>query len=148
MAEGFDLGVKLNFGGLEYHLRPEFRIVAAIEAVTNQPCAILARKCYGGYLVDPVNLAGIEPASLSEIGAIIYTILRLYDSAKHPSQEEVGQELMENGYLHLREPLGDYLSRALRGHKAHEAHARAEAARREAEAAGGGGAVVDPQKAA
>lgn len=123
--------VAIAFGGKTYRVRPTFEVLVNIEAATGQACRALGLKVWNG------------EAGVSEMAAIVNVILRSQGDTR--TLGETGEQMMEEGFLHLIDPLGSFLTRAQRGHKAHEEEAR-KAAEKGEEA--GAAPAEDPSKAA
>lgn len=130
MAENPLQEVEIPFGGKVYRVRPTFEVLVNVEAATGQSCRTLGLKVWNG------------DAGVSEMAAIVNVILRSKGDTR--SLGEIGEQMMEEGFLHLIEPLGSFLTRAQRGHKAHEQEAIEAAKKKEAGAA----PDEDPQPAA
>jgi hypothetical protein len=112
VANAARLEVDLTFRGRKYPIRPTFAIIAGIEAATGQSCISLARKCLGA-----------DKPSLSEMAAIILQMVPLPGL----SLESVGDTLVDEGMSDLWLPVGDILSRAVKGNADHMRHAANEA---------------------
>lgn len=129
--------VEIKFGGKTYRVRPTFEVLVNIEAATGQACRSLGLKVWNG------------EAGVSEMAAILNVILRSQGDTR--TLGETGEQMMEEGFLHLIDPIGSFLTRAQRGHKAHEEEARAAAEKAAVEAKGkeaGAAPAEDPSKAA
>lgn len=128
--------VELTFAGKTYRFRPTFKVLISIEAATVQPSRDLGLKIWNGN------------AALIEIATVMQILLR--EKGEERSIEEIGEVLMDDGFLGLTDPLGRFLTRAQRGHKEHEREAREAAKKADEEAKKGGQpdkAPVDPQNA-
>lgn len=128
--------IELTFGGKTYRCRPTFKVLIGIEAATVQPSRDLGLKIWNGN------------AALIEIATVLQILLR--DKGEDRSVEEIGEVLMDDGFLGLTDPLGRFLTRAQRGHKEHEREAVEAARKAEDEARKGGRpdkAPVDPPSA-
>lgn len=101
--------IELTFGGKVYRLRPTFKVLIGIEAATVQPSRDLGLKIWNGH------------AALIELATVMQILLR--DKGEDRSVEEIGEVLMDDGFLGLTDPLGRFLTRAQRGHKEHEREA-------------------------
>lgn len=118
MANAARQEVSITFDGKDYDVRPTFEVISNIEAVTGASCYALAEKCYA---VDATGLP-----SLTTTAQIIFNLLKPF---KGPSAERVAEVLLEDGAVGLYVPLGDVLSRALRGNKDHMKRAEEAAAK-------------------
>lgn len=101
--------IELKFDGKLYRVRPTFKVLIGIEAATVQPSRDLGLKIWNGN------------AALIEIATVLQILLR--DKGEDRTVEEIGEVLMDDGFLGLTDPLGRFLTRAQRGHKEHEREA-------------------------
>lgn len=125
--------IELKFDGKLYRVRPTFKVLIGIEAATVQPSRDLGLKIWNGN------------AALIEIATVLQILLR--EKGEDRSVEEIGEILMDDGFLGLTDPLGRFLTRAQRGHKEHEREAVEAAKKADDEAKKGGQpdkAPVDP----
>lgn len=106
--------IELEFGGVTYQVRPEFKTIIRVEATLNQPSRQLGLKCLN------------YEASVGEIAAIVFAVLQ--DQPNPPDKERIGDVIVEDGYDDLMIPLGTYLLRAVKGNKVHEKEAAAKKA--------------------
>lgn len=134
MANAARLEVDFPFGGRTYAIKPSFEVIGGIEAATGMACIALAKKCWA---TDPD-----EYPSLTLMGQMVYALLRPFD--KDITVERVGQVLLEDGCVDLYQPLGEFLSRTLRGHKDHMRQVEEEARKSEAAARQAGGGENHP----
>lgn len=140
MAENPRQEVEIQFNGRTYLARPTFQIITTIEAATNQPARNLgmkaliagmplAQRAAGGYI-------GVQEISMGEISLVLWLMLRDHFQADKSgsapqSAEGVGEFLMDDGYLDLCGPVGEFLTRAQRGNKEHVRQAEIAAKRAE-----------------
>lgn len=126
--------IKFTFGGRAFSVRPTFAVLSAIEASLAQPSRQLG-----------VKVLRLE-VSIMEMAAIMAGLLS--EQPNPPDAKACGEIITEDGYDDLIAPVGDFLTRALKGNKHHEREAAREAAeaaaRKDGEAAGSGSA--GPQK--
>ena len=112
MANAARLEIDFPFGGKTYTLKPTFATIAGVEAATGMSCTALAEKFYAR---EPSQYA---PLTLT--ATVIYALLRpVADPQKDFTPEYVGGVLLEDGCAPTWGPLGDFLSRALKGNKEH-----------------------------
>jgi hypothetical protein len=107
MAENARQEIELSFGGSAYKIRPDFETITAVELATDQASRTLGMKILRG------------EASVTELTAVVFTLVRGRFGAPR-SAAEVGNIIVDDGYLSLIEPLGSLLTRAQRGNKEHE----------------------------
>lgn len=132
--------IPLTFAGKPYRVRPTFQNVVNLEGALNQPARTVGMKAFASG--TPAAERGLQPEiSLSELSVVLFWMLRGQEGAPK-SPEEVGEILMEDGYSELLLPVGQYLTRAQRGHKLHVKEA--EEAERKAKEAGENGAATGP----
>ena len=124
MANAARQETEITFGEKTYTVKPTFAVIAGIEDATGQACIALAKKCYAS------DSAGLP--SLTEFGRVVYHLLKPFGG---PDADEVGRTLMDYGCVSLYIPVGDILSRALRGNIDHI---------RQAEEAAKGEGTVNP----
>ena len=100
MADNALQEVEIPFNGRVFRVRPEYLILARIEAVTGTPLRELAKRAiiglYGPF--DPRRPAGNE-LGLGEIALILGIILEGQKDA--PKPEEIGPVLVQDGYADL-----------------------------------------------
>lgn len=122
--------VELHIGPQTFTVRPSYKILARIERVMDTPARELGARCYAGQMPYSQR-SGIKELGLTEVVMLCSAILA--DNPKAPTQDEMGEILMaKGGYLGLIEPLGQLLTRHIRGSEAYENDVRERA--REAEA--------------
>lgn len=132
MADNALQEVIFPFAGKIFRVRPTYKILARIEAVTGVPVRTLGFRCYSAGV--PIASRTVQEISLGEVSTIMTIILDGRDGA--PDPETIGDTLVDDGYLELLNPLGNFLIRAQTGNKEYEAQQRriAEAAEKEASA--------------
>ncbi len=126
--------VEIPFNGRTFRVRPEYRILARIEAVTGAPCRETGIRCYASGL--PFSQRnGVKELGLAEVATVLSVLLEGQKDA--PPTGEIGPILVQDGYIELMGPLGDFLTRAARGNKVYEQEMRekAELAEKEGTAA-------------
>lgn len=123
--------VEIKIGTQAFTVRPTYKLLARIERVMDTPARELGARCYAGTM--PYNQRnGIKELGLIDVVNICSAILA--DDPKAPAPEAMGEILMaKGGYLDLINPLGEILTRHIRGSEQYEADVR-ERAREAAEA--------------
>lgn len=114
MADNPRQEIEFPFGGKVYRIRPTFEIIVTIEAELNQASRTVGMK-----------LLRAE-AGLAEIAVVVWNVLK--DQKAAPTRAEIGEAIMNDGYIDLLIPLGQFLMRAQRGHKEHEKEAASQKA--------------------
>lgn len=101
--------IEITFDGKTYKVRPEFALIGQIEATLDQASQPLGMK----FLQIKV--------SVLEVATVMQAILEHQGDKR--TFEQVGQTLMDDGYEGLLLPIGQLLTRAMRGNKEHEKEA-------------------------
>ena len=112
MADNPRQEIDLRFGGVTYRVRPDFRALVGIEGATGSSSRLLGIRIMTGQ------------AGVSEIATVLELLLT---DKGGPPREKIGEIIMADGHEDLWEPLGLFLTRAVKGHKFHEEQARKEA---------------------
>lgn len=112
MANAARLEVDIPFGGKTYTVKPTFEAITSIESATGMACITLASQFYS---VRP----DVEYAPLMRVAIVLHALLTATQKPPVPTLEEIGTTLMEDGMFDVLPKLGDFLSRALKGHKEH-----------------------------
>lgn len=122
MADAYQ-EVELVFGGATYRIRPTFKIISQIEAATGRACRSIAR-----------SLATKETdVSIYELATILWVLLKdKVDKTGPKNVDEIGDILMDEGSVNIRDPLGTFFIDAIRGTKAAILAAADEAAKEKA----------------
>lgn len=140
MAETARQEIPLTFGGKPYRVRPTFQNIVNLEGALNQSARSVGMKAFASG--TPSAERGLQPEiALTELAVALFWILQGQEGAPK-SVEAVGEILMEEGYTDLLLPVGQYLTRAQRGHKQHEKES--EEAERKVKEAGEAGAAKGP----
>lgn len=133
MADSALQEIELPFGAVVYRIRPKWRKLIEVEATLQQPSRQLGLKFLRW------------EASVTETLAVLWVLLK--DEKNPPDRETMGDTLIDQGYEDLMLPIGNFLTRAIRGNAIHEKE-EAEKARRAAEVAaaekGDGSAAENP----
>ena len=134
--------IELQFAGKTYAVKPSFEILASIEGALNQPARSVGLKALAAGMSAAER--GLQPEiSLTELTVCIFWMLKGLGGPENPAQ--VGAIIMDEGYADLLLPVGQFLTRAQRGHKLHQKEAEeAQAAALKASEAGNGDAVKGP----
>lgn len=112
--------VEFSLNGKTFRARPTFQILTSIEAALNQPARALGIKALmaGVALNDPNRAPGIQEISLAEMAVVLFWMAKDQpDAPKSPS--DMGDILMDEGYIQHCLSVGDFLMRANRGNKHH-----------------------------
>lgn len=121
MAEDARQEIAFQLNGQTFRARPTFAVVTGIEGALNQPARTLGFKALmAGLPMGDMRrqAAAMSEISLGEMAIILFWMTR--DQKNAPKTvNEVGEILMEEGYLALCEPVGQFLIRAQRGNKEH-----------------------------
>ncbi len=123
------LEVEIPLGGTTYRVRPQYRILARIEFVTGDSVRELGLRCYAAALPLQQRPQNVKEIKLAEVANILG--LMLADIPAAPKAEQIGELLVEEGgFMDLLQPMGDFLTRSVRGNKEYERdmRERAEAA--------------------
>lgn len=134
--------IELEFDGQTYTVKPSFEIIASIEGALNQSARSVGLKALAAGMSAAER--GLQPEiSLTELTVCVFWMLKNQGGPDNPAK--VGTVIMEEGYGDLLLPVGQYLTRAQRGHKLHQKEAEeAEEAARKAREAGNGDAAKGP----
>lgn len=136
MSENARQEIALQFGDKQFLVRPTFEVIATIESALNQSARSVGLKALAAGMTAADR--GAQPEiSLTELAMVIYWMLRGQQGAPE-NASQAGDIMMDYGYGDLLLPVGQFLTRAQRGHREHvkEAEARAAAAEKEAGEAG------------
>lgn len=102
MTEGARQEVDFTLGGKTYEVRPTFALICAIERQLGESSVVIGRRVV------------FAQASVDDMAKVLGVIIRSADP-KGPTNDQVGEMLMEEGLQNLIEPLGNFLTRSLRG---------------------------------
>lgn len=127
--------IELTFNGRAFRVRPTFKNIVNLEGALAQPARAVGMKALAAGTAMAER--GMMPEiMLTELAVVIFWMLNGQEGAPK-SPEEVGDILMEDGYSSLLQPVGEYLTRAQRGHKIHVKEAEEADKAKEAAAASG-----------
>lgn len=134
--------IELPFDGKVFAIKPNFEIIASIEGAVNQSARSVGLKALAAGMSAAER--GLQPEiSLTELTVCVFWMLKDQGGPDNPGK--VGAVIMDDGYADLLLPVGQFLTRAQRGHKLHQKEAEeAEEAARKAQEAGKGDAAKGP----
>lgn len=137
--------IELQLDGKTYAVKPSFEIIASIEAATNQSARSVGLKALAAGMSAAER--GMQPEiSLTELAVCVFWMIKDQGGPDNPGK--VGSIIMDEGYADLLLPVGQFLTRAQRGHKVHQKEAEeADEADRKAREAGKEDAAKGPTTA-
>jgi hypothetical protein len=145
MSESPRIEVEFPFNGKKYFVRPTFKKLTQIESVTDQPARTTGLKAMITAMSYQSRIAGgygnIQEISIGEMALVLFWILQedlVADKNGPQTPEDVGNILMDDGFLELCIPVGQFLTRAQRGNKEHIRQAEKERKKEEEAGTSGG----------